>query len=178
VTSPQAAAGDDRPNALRLPGLAEPIPERPYGARSDESVVVGDLLMRHVPALVRRELEIAAIARRPGVLSKVAVRRRPGVRLSARPVSLVVGLGADYVKRVSAELSGEKIHVLQWQGNPSHYIAGALGLGYLPPNRRPARRVRVDCQWLYVEHTHSQFARNLPAVQTFGPTRAAKPVSP
>ena len=110
-----------------LPGV------RPYGARSDESVLVGDLLMRHVPALARGDLEIVAIARHQGVLSKVAVRRSRGMRLSARPVSLVVGLGADYVNRVSAELGGERLHVLQWQGDPARYVADALGLGYLPP---------------------------------------------
>ncbi len=115
-----------------LPGLEEATP-RPYGARSDASVIVGDLLMRHAPALARGELEIAAIARRPGILSKVAVRRRPGTKLSARPISLVVGLGADYVNRVSDELGGERLHVLQWQGDPARYIASALGLGYLPP---------------------------------------------
>jgi len=110
-----------------LPGV------RPYGARSEESVVVGDLLMQHVPALARGDLEIVAIARHQTVLSKVAVRRRRGVRLSARPVSLVVGLGADYVNRVSADLGGERLHVLQWQGDPARYVAEALGLGYLPP---------------------------------------------
>jgi hypothetical protein len=100
-------------SALWLPGLADEEPARPCGARSDESVIVGDLLMRHVPALARGDLEIVAIARRPGVLSKVAVRRRAGVRLVARPVSLVVGVGADYVNHVSAELGGERLHVLQ-----------------------------------------------------------------
>ena len=110
----------------------QPSP-RPYGARTDESVAVGDLLMHQVPALVRGDLEIVAIARRPGVLSKVAVRRRPGIRLSARPVSLVVGLGADYVNRVSTELGGERLHVLQWQGEPTRYIASALGLRSRPP---------------------------------------------
>jgi transcription antitermination factor NusA-like protein len=117
---------------LLLPGLEEAAP-RPYGARSDASVIVGDLLMKHVPALAGGELEIAAIARRPGALSKVAVRRRAGTKLSARPISLVVDLGADYVNRVSEELGGERFHVLQWQGDPAPCIASALGLGYLPP---------------------------------------------
>jgi len=117
---------------IPLPGL-EPAFARPYGARSDDGVRVGDLLMRHVPALTRGELEIVAIARHPGVLTKVAVRRRHAMKLSARPVSLVVGVGADYVNRVSAELGGERLHVLQWQGNPAGYIAEALGLGYVPP---------------------------------------------
>jgi transcription antitermination factor NusA-like protein len=93
---------------------------------------VGDLLMRYVPALARGDVEIAAIARHHGILSKVAVRRRRGVKLTARPVSLVVGLGADYVNRVSAELGGERLHVLQWQGDPARYIAEALGVGYVP----------------------------------------------
>jgi transcription antitermination factor NusA-like protein len=128
VTLPESGPGEaQEQQAALLPGV------RPYGARSDESVLVGDLLMRHVPALARGDLEIVAIARHQGVLSKVAVRRRRGIRLSARPVSLVVGLGADYVNRVSAELGGERLHVLQWQGDPARYVADALGLGYLPP---------------------------------------------
>jgi N utilization substance protein A len=133
VTLSEAASGDtpDRP-APFLPGV-EPAAERHYGARSDAGLVVGDLLMRHVPALARGDLEIAAIARHPGVLSKVAVRRGRGIKLSARPVSLVVGLGADYVNRVSAELNGERLHILQWQGDPTRYIAEALGIGYVPP---------------------------------------------
>jgi transcription antitermination factor NusA-like protein len=133
VTVPEIISYDAPDHSsLYLPGV-EPLQPRPYGARSDESVVVGDLLMRHVPALAREELEIAAIARYPGVLSKVAVRRRRGVKLSARPVSLTVGLGADYVNRVSAELGGERLHVMQWLGDPARYIAEALGLGYVPP---------------------------------------------
>jgi transcription antitermination factor NusA-like protein len=133
VTLPEVVPSDVPDQAaLLLPGV-EPATARPYGARSDESVIVGDLLMRFVPALARGDLEIAAIARHRGVLSKVAVRRHRGVKLSARPVSLVVGLGADYVNRVSAELGGERLHVLQWQGDPARYIAEALGLGYLPP---------------------------------------------
>jgi N utilization substance protein A len=103
--------------------------------------------MRSVPSLARGDLEIVAIARRPGVLSKVAVRRRTGARLSARPVSLVVGLGADYVRRVSAELGGERIHVVQWQGDPARYVAEALGLGYLPPIEVSAAR-RLANVWL------------------------------
>ena len=143
VTVLEAAAdGDRNPNARVLLWASDQPPARPYGARSEQSVLVGDLLMRYVPALARRDLEIVAIARRPGVLSKVAVRRRAAVRLAARPVSLVLGLGADYVRRVSAELGGERIHVVQWQGEPSRYIADALGLGYLPPIEvLPSRRL-------------------------------------
>jgi transcription antitermination factor NusA-like protein len=132
VTAPGPASASAPQGPIRLPGLDYEASDRPYGARSDASIVVGDLLLKHVPALARGELEIAAIARRPGILSKVAVRRHARTRLSARPVSLVVGVGADYVNRVSAELGGERLHVLQWQGDPVRYIAQALGLGYVP----------------------------------------------
>jgi transcription antitermination factor NusA-like protein len=94
---------------------------------------VGDLLMRHVPALARGDLEIVAIARRPTVLTKVAVRRRAGTRLSKRPISLVLGVGADHVRRVRAELGNEQVHVVQWHREPGRYIAEALGLAYMPP---------------------------------------------
>jgi hypothetical protein len=42
---------------------------------------MGDLLTTHVQALSAGELEIVPIARHRGILAKVAVRRRPGVRL-------------------------------------------------------------------------------------------------
>ena len=83
--------------------------------------------------LARGDLEIVAIARRPTVLTKVAVRRRAGTRLSQRPISLVLGVGADYVRRVRAELGNEQVHVVQWHGEPARYVAEALGLGYVPP---------------------------------------------
>src|SRR5437763_1479215 len=136
--SEAAADGDRNPSARVLPWVSEELPARPYGARSDQSVLVGDLLMRHVPALARGDLEIVAIARRPGVLSKVAVRRRAGVRLPARPVSLVVGLGADYVRRVSAELGGGRLRAARAPANgsgarrPSQDAAGGDGSAASP----------------------------------------------
>jgi len=102
----------------------------PYGARSLAAVYVGDLLCEHVPALssVEGNLDIVAIARRPGVLSKVALRTRPGV-----PAAMAIGLGADSVRQVRAQLDGERIHVVTWQRSASAYIADALGLGMPPP---------------------------------------------
>ena len=83
MTLPESGPGSaQEQQAVLLPGA------RPYGARSDESVLVGDLLMRHVPALARGDLEIVAIARHQGVLSKVAVRRRRGIRTSRFSASI------------------------------------------------------------------------------------------
>ena len=71
---------------------------------------------------------MVAIARRPGVLSKVAIRPRHGA-LSP----LFVGIGADHLARVSQQLDGERIQVVRWQRSASAYIADALGLGEVPP---------------------------------------------
>ena len=95
-----------------LPIHVDVQPTRPYGASSEESVVVGDLLVQHVPVLASGDLEIVAIARRPTVLSKVAVRRSPAAKLPARSVPLVLGVGADHIRRVREALGGERIEVI------------------------------------------------------------------
>lgn len=125
-------AGNQLGAMPRLPGIDAPV-LRPYGARSEAGVLVGDLLLRYVPSLAAGDLEIVAVARRPGVLTKVVVRRTPGTRLERRPISLVLGIGADQVNQVRSELGGERIHIIQWHANPASYIAEALDLGYIPP---------------------------------------------
>jgi transcription antitermination factor NusA-like protein len=109
----------------------ERSPERyPYGARSLAAVYVGDLLCEEVPGLqsAKGNLSVVAIARRPGVLSKIAIRARAGV-----PAPIGVGIGADHVMRVREKLDGERIHIVPWQRSASAFIADALGLGEAPP---------------------------------------------
>ena len=100
-----------------------------FGARSEAAEFVGKLLCETVPALSsdHAELEIVALARRPGVLSKVAIRPRGPI------APLVVGIGADQLARVSQQIGGERIQVVRWQRSASAYIADALGLGEVPP---------------------------------------------
>jgi len=66
---------------------------------------------------------VTAIARRPGVLTKVAVRAR------------VVGLkvSGDEMARVRDRLDGERIDVVAWHHSAPTFISGALGLGEVPP---------------------------------------------
>jgi transcription antitermination factor NusA-like protein len=116
--------------ALLLPRFDLEAPERfPFGARSEAGVFVGELLSAEVPRLddPDGDIEIVAIARRPGVLTKVAIRPRGPVA----PIS--VGIGADHLARVSQRLDGERIQVVRWQRSASGYIADALGLGEVPP---------------------------------------------
>lgn len=91
---------------------------------------VGDLLSDEVADFEQAtgRLDIVAIARRPGVLTKVAVRPRAGT-----PLGVSIGIGADHLARVSQRLDGERIHVVAWQRLASAYIADALGLSEVPP---------------------------------------------
>jgi len=93
---------------------------------------VADLLCAEVPGLCERDgdLEIVGIARRPGVLSKVAIRPRVAGR---SPRLALAGIGADHLARVSRQLDGERIQVVRWQRSADAYIADALGLGEVPP---------------------------------------------
>jgi transcription antitermination factor NusA-like protein len=102
----------------------------PYGARSEAALYVGDLFYAEVPALAAGDLEIVAIARRPGVLSKVAIRPR-----QAALAPMTVGIGADHVARVRAHLDGERIQIVAWRRSAPAYIADALGLDLrdIPP---------------------------------------------
>ncbi|HEV7663855.1 MAG TPA: hypothetical protein VGQ62_09995 [Chloroflexota bacterium] len=109
--------------------LAAEDPQRyPYGARSAAAAYLGHLLHDEVPALASGELRIVAIARRPGVLSKVAIQPA-----ADRPIPLTVGIGADHIARVRDALDGERIHVVPWQRHAPAYIADALGLAETPP---------------------------------------------
>ena len=83
-----------------------------------------------MPALAgaNPSLEILAIARRPGVLSKVAIRPR-----ATAVIPLMVGIGADHLAQVSQQLDGERIQIVHWQRSASAYIADALGLGEVAP---------------------------------------------
>jgi transcription antitermination factor NusA-like protein len=115
--------------ALALPRVApEGEAPRPYGARSAAAAYVADLLMAEVPGLGNGSLELVSVARRPGVLTKVAIRASvlawSGVR---------VGIGADHIARVRHALDGERIHVVGWQRSAPGYIADALGLAEPAP---------------------------------------------
>jgi N utilization substance protein A len=95
-------------------------------------VVVGELLVQHVPELASGELEIVAIARTEGELSKVAVRQALRVQPStARPVPLVLGRAGEHIRPVCEALGHERVEIVQWHAEPLRYIADALGLGYV-----------------------------------------------
>jgi N utilization substance protein A len=95
-----------------------------------------DLLKRlfelEVPEIFRGIVEIKSIAREPGFRSKVAVTSRdPAID----PVGACVGLRGIRIQNVVNELNGERIDVVQWDPEPSRFVANALS---------PAQVVSVD----------------------------------
>ena len=76
-----------------------------------------------VPEIFRGTVEIKAIAREPGFRSKVAVfSRQEGID----PVGACVGLRGIRIQNVVNELNGERIDVVQWDPDPSKFVANAL----------------------------------------------------
>ena len=86
-----------------------------------------DLLRRlmeaEVPEIGNGTVEIRAIARDPGVRSKVAVAsHQDGVD----PVGSCIGLRGNRIQSIVNELQGEKIDVIEWDSNPQVMISRAL----------------------------------------------------
>ena len=86
-----------------------------------------DLLKRlfelEVPEIFKGVVEIKSIAREAGYRSKVAVySRQEGVD----PVGACVGMRGIRIQNVVNELNGERIDVVQWDPEPSRFVANAL----------------------------------------------------
>jgi N utilization substance protein A len=85
-----------------------------------------------VPEIHGGTVEIKAIAREAGSRSKVAVASR---QQGLDPVGATVGQRGARVQAVVAELSGEKIDVIEWSEDASTFVAKALS---------PAQVIEVD----------------------------------
>jgi N utilization substance protein A len=76
-----------------------------------------------VPEIYRGTVEIKSIAREAGYRSKVGVSaRQEGVD----PVGSCVGLRGIRIQNIVNELNGERIDVVQWDAEPSRFVANAL----------------------------------------------------
>jgi N utilization substance protein A len=76
-----------------------------------------------VPEIHAGTVEIRAIAREAGSRAKVAVSSR---QEGLDPVGATVGQRGARVQAVVAELGGEKIDVIDWNDDPSTFVAKAL----------------------------------------------------
>jgi N utilization substance protein A len=86
-----------------------------------------DLIRRlfeiEVPQIYDGIVEIKSIAREAGARSKVAVASRES---NLDPVGACVGPKGSRVRMVVEELRNERVDVIQWDENPSTYVANAL----------------------------------------------------
>ncbi len=85
--------------------------------------LVQRLLELEVPELANGVVEIMALAREPGVRSKVAVRsHRPEVD----PIGACLGPKSSRIANVSDNLRGEKIDIIPWAPEMPNFIMNAL----------------------------------------------------
>ena len=84
---------------------------------------VRKLLEFEIPEIYEGVIEIKSVARDPGNRSKVAVYS-PDPNID--PVGSCVGQKGVRIQNVINELNGEKIDVIEWNEDPSIYIASAL----------------------------------------------------
>jgi N utilization substance protein A len=85
--------------------------------------LVQRLLELEVPELANGVVEIMAIARDPGVRSKVAVRsQRPEVD----PIGACLGPKSSRIANVSDNLRGEKIDIIPWAAELADFIMNSL----------------------------------------------------
>jgi N utilization substance protein A len=81
------------------------------------------LLENEVPEIYHGLVEIRSIAREPGQRSKVAVA---ALQPAVDPVGACVGIRGVRIQAIVRELNDEKIDVIEFDSDPSAYIAKAL----------------------------------------------------
>ncbi len=81
------------------------------------------LLELEVPEIQEGIVEIKAVAREPGIRSKVAVHSRYE---NVDPVGACVGARGSRIQMIVRELKGEKIDVIPWQPDPEIFIIRAM----------------------------------------------------
>jgi N utilization substance protein A len=81
------------------------------------------LFAQEVPEVYDGVIEIRAVARDPGSRAKMAVVSNDS---SIDPVGACVGMRGSRVQAVVAELQGEKIDIIQWNGDEATFIVNAL----------------------------------------------------
>ncbi|VFP78228.1 Transcription termination/antitermination protein NusA [Buchnera aphidicola (Cinara cuneomaculata)] len=111
----------------RVRGLLYNISHETHGAqlfisRSNADMLI-ELFRIEVPEIGEKLIEIKAIARDPGLRSKIAVMTCDG-RID--PVGACVGMRGARVQAVSSELCGERIDVILWDNNPEKFVINSM----------------------------------------------------
>ena len=81
------------------------------------------LFEQHVTEIYDGIVEIKAVARDPGLRSKIAVYSRDS---AVDPVGACVGMKGARVQAIVNELNGEKIDIVTWENDPARLVCNAL----------------------------------------------------
>ncbi|HEV2527832.1 MAG TPA: transcription termination factor NusA [Thermomicrobiales bacterium] len=87
------------------------------------AALIRRLFELEVPEIFSGAVEIMAVAREPGLRSKVAVTAR---QANVDPVGSCVGVRGVRIQNIVNELYGEKIDVIEWSADTATFIANAL----------------------------------------------------
>jgi transcription termination/antitermination protein NusA len=82
-----------------------------------------ELFRAEVPEIAEEIIEIKAVARDPGFRAKMAVKTNDG-RID--PIGACVGIRGSRVQAVSNELSGERVDIILWDGDPVQLVINAM----------------------------------------------------
>lgn len=85
--------------------------------------MLSEMFKIEVPEVGEGIIEIKALARDPGVRSKIAVKTNDG-RMD--PVGACVGMRGSRVQAVSNELGGERVDIVLWDDNPAQLVMNAM----------------------------------------------------
>ncbi|MBF0158378.1 MAG: transcription termination/antitermination protein NusA [Magnetococcales bacterium] len=85
--------------------------------------MVAELFKMEVPEIYDNIIEIKAVARDPGLRSKMAVRSNDS---HIDPVGACVGIRGGRVQAVVNELQGERIDIIEWSPDPAVFVCNAL----------------------------------------------------
>ena len=111
----------------RVRALLVEVKQSPRGPQIMLSRAHRDFLRRlledEVPEIFHGLVEVRSIAREPGQRSKVAVS---AMQAGIDPVGACVGVRGVRIQAIVRELNEEKIDVIEWNADPSEFIAKAL----------------------------------------------------
>jgi len=111
----------------RVRALVAEVKDTPRGPQIILSRTHRDFLRRllenEVPEIYHGVVEIRSISREPGERAKVAVY---AIQAGIDPVGACVGIRGVRIQAIVRELHDEKIDVIEWNDDPTQFIAKAL----------------------------------------------------
>lgn len=130
----------------RLRCYVKAVESTPHGpeiilSRADPQFII-KLFQFEVSEIADGTIEIKAIAREPGIRTKMAVYSRDE---KVDPVGACVGLRGQRVKNIVRELNNEKVDIIKWDPNIKVFISNALNPAKLKSFEidEASRRVRI-----------------------------------